>query len=120
MIIKVIKGNNHDYIEQILPNLARTSLARSLLENLTLTKGAVYKGVKTIGIEGVEHLLVKELQVRKEDGLNQIRDEAKKITSELGYQKEFKKLNAIISALLATNSDDDALQSHYAKSVAKK
>jgi len=78
LIIKILQGNNTDYIEQVLPGVARSNRARMLLENLTPVKGADYKGIKTIGIEGVENFLAKEMQRLNENSLNQIRDEAKK------------------------------------------
>jgi len=43
------------------------------------------------------------LKVRGEKALNQLRDNARLISKGLGMQKEFKKFNAIISALLSTH-----------------
>jgi len=120
LIIKVLKGNNHSYVEQVLPDIARSNHARMLLENLTSVKGADYKGIKTIGIDGVENFLAKELRLRDEKILNKIRDEAEKIAKDLGYNSEYKKLNQIISALLSTHPNSDVLNTHYAKDVAKK
>jgi len=120
LTIKVYKGNNSEFIEPIMPNLFKSNIPRALLENLTVVKGASYIGVKTIGAEGVEKYLAKELRTRGEDNLNQIRDEAKQIAEELGYQKEYKKLNQIISALLSTHADENILSSNYAKAVAQK
>ncbi|MCS5710353.1 Fic family protein [Candidatus Berkiella aquae] len=119
LIIKVSKGDNTSYIEQILPNLARSSVVRSLLENLSSTRSD-YSNVKTIGEEGVENFLAKELRIRKETALNQIRKEAFIIANHLGFQIEYKKLNQIISALLSTHPEADFLKTPYAKAVAKK
>jgi len=118
LIIKVIKGNASTYIEQVLPHLARSSKARMLLENLTTIRDAEYKGIKTIGIDGVENFLAKEMRLGNENRLNQIRDEAKEIAIELGYISEYKKLNGIISALLSTHPDASHLGTAYAKAVA--
>jgi Fic family protein len=120
LTIKVYKGNNREFIEPILPNLFKSSITRALLENLTIVKGASYIGVKTIGTEGVEKYLAKELRTRGEDNLNHIRDEAKQIAEKLGYQKEYTKLNQIISALLSTHANENILSSNYAKAAAQK
>lgn len=119
LIIKVIKGNKKDYIEQLLPNIARSNAVRMLLENLTEVRGT-YKKVKTIDIDKVEIFLAKELALRNENTLNEYRDAAKIIANDLGYMKEYEKLNKIISALLSTYPDKDALNTRYAKAVAKK
>ena len=119
LTIKVTKGNNTDYTEQLLPNLARSTAARTLLENLTAVRGP-YKKIKTIGIEGVETYLAKELLFRNESTLNEYRDSAKKIATDLGYLAEYKKLNKIISALLSTHSAKESLNTPYAKAVVKK
>ena len=99
LIVKMIAGNPHDHIEQVLPGIARSNTARMLLENLTPTRGKL-TGVKTVGVKGVEEWLAKELRLRNEDRLNQIRDEAKHNATNLNFKREFVKLNEIISALL--------------------
>lgn len=119
LIIKVYKGNYDIYCEQVLPNLAKSNIPRMLLENLTSIKSPVLKGIKTIGEAGIEKYLAKELQIYGEERLNQIRDEAKKIAADLGYENEYSKLMQIISTLLST-SDAASLKTRYAKSVAKK
>ncbi|MCX7121424.1 MAG: Fic family protein [Gammaproteobacteria bacterium] len=120
LIIKVIKGNHHDYIEQVLPNLARSNTARMLLENLTAVKSPHYKSIKTLDAEKIENYLAKELQLRGEKYLSHLRDEAKEIANVLGYRTAYQKLNKLIGALLSTHADSDILKSHYAKSVVKK
>jgi len=118
LIIKVSKGDSNSYVEQVMPDLARSNLPRLLLENLTVIRGA-NKGIKTIGAEGVETLLAKEMRHHGEVFSNLIRDEAKQMASDLGYEKEYDKLNHIISSMLSTNSNTN-LKSAYAISVAKK
>ncbi|MDQ2994608.1 MAG: Fic family protein [Pseudomonadota bacterium] len=119
LTIKVIKGNNTDYTEQLLPYIARCNIVRALLENLMPVKGAL-KTVKTIGAEGVETFLAKELSRSNEKTLNDYRDAAKTIATDLGYTYEYKKLNEIISALLATHPENNILSSRYAKAIVKK
>jgi len=120
LVIKVVKGNNKDYIEQILPGLARSSTSRMLLENLTAVRGKAYRNIKTITVEGVENYLAKELRVYDEARLNQIRDEAKEIAPVLGYSAEYERLDNIISALLSTHPDTDYLSSKSARAVANR
>lgn len=118
LIIKIIKGNINDHLEQVLPNLARSNVPRFLLENLTIVKKSEYKGVKTIGAIGVEEYLSKEMRVRGEAGLNQIRDEAKIVAKNLEFTREYKKLDQIISALLSTHPDENYLKTKVGRSLA--
>lgn len=119
LMIKVIKGNNKDYTEQLLPHIARSNVPRMLLENLSVIRDP-FKNIKTIGINGVETFLAKESLLRNEKILNEYRDVAKAIANDLGYVAEYEKLNGIISALLSTHPDNDILNTRYAKAVAKK
>ena len=65
---------------------------------------------KTLGSRWVENDLVKTIGSRGEGALNKIRDEAKEIAPKLGLEKEFEKLNGMISAILATHSAVGVLQ----------
>ncbi len=120
LVVNVVKGDTQSHIEQVLPEIARSNPARMLLENLSSIRSSALKNVKTIGVEGVENFLAKELRLRNEKSLNQMRDEAKQIADELGYRSNYKKLNQIISALLSTHPDGGYLSSDYAKAIAKK
>ncbi len=120
LTIAVSRGDNKQFLERILPGLEKSNIPRALLENLSIVKSTKYKGIKTIGVSGVEDFLAKELRFRHEEALNQIRDEAKSIAQTLGYTREYKKLNDIVSALLATHSNDNLLQSKFAKAISQK
>lgn len=74
---------------------------RAFLENLQSSRKTGPES-KTISISELENKLEKIVQVKGEEGLNQIRDNAKVIAEKLGMQKEFEKLNKLISALLST------------------
>ena len=74
---------------------------RAFLENLQPSRKTGSES-KTISISELENKLEKIAQVKGEEGLNQIRDNAKVIAEKLGMQKEFEKLNKLISALLST------------------
>ncbi len=120
LLVKIYRGNPLEFTEQILPILSRSNTARMLLENLSTVRGAAYIGVKTVGVEGVEKLLAKILRLGGEKKLNTLRDEAKQIADALNLKHEYKKLSVLISALLSTHLDDNALTTSYAKAVAKK
>ncbi|MFV7235319.1 Fic family protein [Flavobacterium sp. ZB4R12] len=74
---------------------------RAFLENLQSSRKSGSES-KTITISELENKLEKIVQVKGEDGLNQIRDKAKVIADKLDMQSEFEKLNKLISALLST------------------
>lgn len=120
LIISISKGDTTSFCEQILPGLARSNIPRMLLENLTVVRSSKYKGVKTIGRDGVETFLAKEMRMRQEAGLNQLRDKAKEVANHLGYTAEYGKLNAIISALYSSNHHGYTFETSYAKAIAKK
>jgi hypothetical protein len=120
LTIKVYKGDNSHSLEPIFPELARSNTPRMLLENLTTVRGADYIGIKTIGVDGVEEKLAKELCLYGEKNLNRIRSEANDIAQTLGLQREYKKLSQIISALLSTHTDKNFLTTAYARAAAQK
>jgi hypothetical protein len=76
-----------------------SSEARRLLENLYTGRGSENR---TMGRRWVESHLSKLCTIRGEHKLNALRDDAKFIASELGFEAQFKTLNTIISALLQT------------------
>jgi hypothetical protein len=75
--------------------------ARAFLENLQETRRKAAEP-KTLTISQIEERLEAIIRARGENGLNALRDKAKKISSSLEMEKEFKKLNQLISDLLAT------------------
>lgn len=119
LTIKVLKGNNHAYVEQVLPGIARSNIPRMLLENLTTVRAAQYKNIKTIGVDGVENFLAKELRLRNGNSLNKIRDEAKIIAAKLGYTSAYKTLKQTISALLSTHPNPEFFNEKYGNTIAK-
>lgn len=77
--------------------------ARAFLENLQISRK---QGVdsKTLSYIEIEERLEQIVRINGESELNKLRDIARGISVELGMTKEFKKLEKIISALLATHS----------------
>lgn len=82
-------------------NLSAAQEARAFLENLQESRKKGEES-KTLSIKEIEERLEVIIRSRGEDGLNALRDKAKDISRFLKMQKEFKKLNQIISALLST------------------
>jgi Fic family protein len=76
---------------------------RALLENLQVSRQTGADS-KTLAYPQIEEKLEKVIRVNDEDELNAVRDRARAISEELNMQKEFVKLNKIISALLSTRT----------------
>ncbi|OGA42168.1 MAG: cell filamentation protein Fic [Betaproteobacteria bacterium RIFCSPLOWO2_12_FULL_62_13] len=91
------------------------SRSRQILENLSPERGS--RG-KSAGAEAVEELLIKILHANGEAGLNRIRDDARALVEPLGFKDQFKKLDKLIGALLATHADG-VLKTKEGKLVAK-
>src|SRR5665647_3370995 len=95
---KPIKGDN-----AISGELYVSQKGRAFLENLQPSKNI--SGIaKCLSIIQIEGKLEQIIRVNGEDELNKVRDQAKEISTELGMEKEFIRLNKIISALLSTHS----------------
>lgn len=91
------------------------SRPRQVLENLSPERGA--RG-KSAGAKAIEALLIKILHTNGEAGLNRIRDDARALVEPLGFKDQFKKLDELIGALLATRADK-VLKTKEGKLVAK-
>lgn len=81
-------------------HLFYASRPRQLLENLAPQRGA--RG-KSAGAKAVEERLIAILDASGEAELNRVRDAARDLAGPLGLESEFKKLDAIVGALLATH-----------------
>ena len=93
-----IEGDN-----VIAGNLYVSQQERALLENLQPSK-RLGANSKTLSIPEVEDKLEQIIRVHGEEGLNSLRDKARKISEQLNMQSEFTKLSKIISSLLTTNT----------------
>lgn len=78
-----------------------SQLERALLENLQTSRQSGAKS-KTLSLAELENRLEEVVRVKGEKGLNELRDRAKGISDKLGMEKEFKKLNKLVSAILNT------------------
>lgn len=75
--------------------------ARAFLENMQSTRKQGEES-KSLSQEDIEHKLETIIKVKGEDALNKLRDKSKEISKELEMEKEFIKLNSLISAMLST------------------
>ncbi len=91
------------------------SRPRQLLENLSPERGA--RG-RSAGANAVEELLIKVMHANGESELNRIRDDARALVDPMGFKEQFRKLDKLIGALLATHADD-TLKTKEGKLVAK-
>jgi hypothetical protein len=96
-------------------HLFYASRPRQLLENLAPQRGA--RG-KSAGAKAVEERLIAILNASGEAELNRMRDAARDLAEPLHLEAEFKKLDAIVGALLATN-EAGVLKTKAGRLVAK-
>ncbi len=95
---KPIEGDN-----PIAGELYASQKARAFLENLQLSRNTGPTS-KCLSLPELEDKLEQIIRVNGEDEINRVRDKAKAIAKELNMQKEFERLNKMISALLTTNT----------------
>ena len=77
--------------------------ARAFLENLQTSRN-IGPNSKTLTYPQIEERLEQIVRIKGEDELNILRDKSRNISVKLGMEKEFAKLDEIISALLSTHS----------------
>ncbi|MCH7764567.1 MAG: Fic family protein [Candidatus Marinimicrobia bacterium] len=102
--IRFLKGNGPIEGDNLLSGELYTSQReRALLENLQSSRKSGPDS-KTLTYQEIEERLEQIVRINSEEELNKVRDQARVISKELEMTKEFKKLDKIISALLATQS----------------
>ncbi len=111
-------GNTDQGVEQVSLEMRRSNPARYCLENLAPSRGNK-KSKKTLGNEWVESELVKFIQRSGEQAVNALRDEARDLAPVLELEEEFEKLNALIAALLKTQTAEGILQTRLGIAKAK-
>ena len=85
-------GNTSLGVEQVGLEMTRSTPARYCLENLVLSRGDK-NSRKTLGSQWVESELVKIIHRGGEQAINDLRDEARDLSVDLGLEKEFEKLD---------------------------
>jgi len=79
---------------------------RAFLENLQ-TSRQTGANSKVLAYPRLEDKLEKIIRVNGEGALNELRDKAREISHQLGMEREFERLNKIISALLKTRPSNE-------------
>lgn len=104
LTIRFLKGHGPINEDKLLSGgLYASQRARAFLENLQTSRKSGPDS-KTLKYSEIEERLDQIVRINGEEELNALRDKAREISEELGMVKEFKKLDKIISALLATHS----------------
>lgn len=83
-------------------DLYLASLERACLENLRRSRVGADGERRALPVAIIEERLMDILRVDGESGLNDFRDRAKEVAEELGFEKDYERLNQKISALLST------------------
>jgi hypothetical protein len=102
---KPIEGDN-----LFFENLFASQEARAFLESLQETRKKDEES-KSLPVSEIEERLEVIIRARGEQGLNTLRDKAREISTGLQMEKEFKKLNQLISDLLATGKSKNLTSS---------
>lgn len=85
-----------------LSGVRLASTARAYLENMRLSRARGGRAQRTLPREDVEKRLDALLRRQDAAAINRIRDDARRIAPELGYDAEFAKLDGLIGSLLGT------------------
>jgi hypothetical protein len=98
--LQFVRGPGPLRDDPVVAGIHASSVPRALLENLSTSKSSA---ARSVGIAALEERLERELSTSDgEARLNGIRDRARQIAEELGWEREFRKLDQIIGALLGT------------------
>ena len=115
VVIVVSKGPAADQNDMAFNQMYIAGEYRWMLENMQESRRAGEES-KVLPVDVIEKKLGSVLIASGETGLNAYRDTLRETAERLGMDKEFKKINALISALLATH-DSAALTTNYAKAL---
>ena len=96
-----------------MDNLFLPSLSRAFLENMCPSRTYDNQLSRTLSQKEIEEKLEQFLQRGSQNELNKLRDQAKEIAQQIGFQEEYKTLDKLIGSLLGTRSTN--LQSSLGK-----
>lgn len=101
LVLKFIRGPGPLRDDPTFLTIRSSSLPRAFLENLSMGRASASR---VLPIDELEARLEKILHVGGEAEVNSLRDRAREIANELGWNAEFKRLDALIGTLLGTRS----------------
>lgn len=103
--LKVVLWKGHPPASGDLPMQGREiyfpSLPRTLLENLTVSRGSLPKAV---GKAAVEQRLLSICDARGEHALSELREQARALAKQLSLLKEFNTLDELVGSILGTRA----------------
>ncbi len=115
VVVVVSKGPAADRDDMVFGSMFIASEYRWMLENMQESRKS--GGVsKILPAEVIENKLGSILIAGGESGLNEYRDKLRETAERLGMDREFQKINILISALLATHNSD-VLKTPYAQAL---
>ena len=79
-----------------------SSIPRAYLENMTPSRGRGGRTPRTLGRDEIEQRLDALARQQGEAALNKLRDDARAIAGQLGLERQFEELSALIGTLLGT------------------
>lgn len=100
LVLRFVKGPGPLETDPKFMGVRCSSQARAYLENLNRKKAA-----RSLPQEQLEQRLEKLLHAAGEAALNVMRDEARMVADQLGWQTEMERLDRIIGALLGTRTE---------------
>ena len=115
VVIVVIKGPEADKNDMAFGPIFIAGEYRWMLENMQESRRRGEES-KVLPVDVIEKKLGSVLIASGENGLNAYRDALHSTAERLGMNKEFQKINILISALLATH-ETDVLKTTYAKAL---
>lgn len=115
VVVVVGKGPSADKNDIVFGQIYIAGEFRWMLENMQESRRAGGAS-KVLPVEVIEKKLGSVLIASGEAGLNAYRDTLRETAERLGMDKEYKKISALVSALLATH-DSAALTTNYAKAL---
>lgn len=116
VIVVVNKGPGADKNDMVFGQMFIAGEYRWMLENMQESRKSGDES-KVLPVDVIENKLGTVLIASGEKGLNAYRDTLRETAQRLGMDKEFQKINKLISALLATH-DSKALKTPYARALA--
>lgn len=102
VILNMMKGPDNTYgVRLFSEGLYVSQFERALLENLQPSR-KTGEDSKNLDSNQIEAKLDEIARIKGEEGLNEVRDQARKLSNQLNFHNEFEKLDKMIGALLQT------------------
>jgi len=115
VVVVISKGPGGDKNDTVFGQMFIAGEYRWMLENMQVVRNGS-DDAKVLPPEVIEKKLGSILIASGEEGLNVYRDTLRETARRLGMEREFQRINSLISALLATHRAD-SLKSPYAKAL---